>query len=54
MNALVWLAVALAVLWFFGIVFFKIVGFAIHIALIAAVILFAIWLYRKTLGSGQT
>lgn len=39
MNALVWLAIALAVVWFLGIAVFKVVGFAIHIALIAAVVL---------------
>lgn len=50
MNALVWLAIALVVLWFLGVAVFKVVGFAIHLALIAAVLLLIAWGVRRVLG----
>lgn len=50
MNGLLWLAVLLAVLWFLGVAVFKVVGFAIHLAVIAAVVLFAIWAFQKVTG----
>lgn len=50
MNALVWLALALAVLWFLGVAVFEVVGFAIHLALIAAALLLIAWGVRKVMG----
>jgi membrane protein implicated in regulation of membrane protease activity len=47
MNSLAWLAVVLIAIWVAGVVFFKIVGFAIHLALIAAVVLLIAWAVRK-------
>jgi hypothetical protein len=51
MNALAWLAVLLIAIWLTGVVFFKIVGFAIHLALIAAVVLLLAWAVRKFTGA---
>jgi hypothetical protein len=50
MNALVWLAVALGILWLVAVAAFKIVGFAVHLALIASVVLLAVWAVRKVIG----
>jgi hypothetical protein len=55
MNALAWLAVVLIAIWVAGVVFFKVVGFAIHLALGAAVILLIAWAIRRFTGtSGRT
>lgn len=51
MNALAWLAVVLIAIWMAGVVFFKVVGFAIHLALLAALLLLAAWAYRKFTGA---
>lgn len=51
MNALAWLAVVLIAIWLAGVVFFKLVGFAIHLALIAAVVLLIAWAVRKFTGA---
>ena len=51
MNALAWLAVLLIAIWVGGVVFFKIVGFAIHLALLAAVVLLIAWAVRKFTGT---
>jgi hypothetical protein len=51
MNALAWLALVLLAIWVAGVVFFKIVGFAIHLALVAAVLLLLAWVVRKMSGS---
>jgi uncharacterized membrane protein len=53
MNGLVWIAVALGVLWLLGVTVFKIVSFAIHLALIAALVLFAIWAFQKVTGAAH-
>jgi hypothetical protein len=53
MNALAWLAVVLIAIWFAGVVFFKLVGFAIHLALIAAIVLLLAWAIRKFTGAGS-
>ena len=50
MNALAWLAVALVVVWFLGVAFFKVVGFAIHLALVAAVVMLIAWAVRRFAG----
>ncbi|HEX2877567.1 MAG TPA: DUF5670 family protein [Polyangiaceae bacterium] len=52
MNALAWLAVVLLAIWVSGVVFFKIVGFAIHLALIAAAVLLIAWAIRRFTGAG--
>lgn len=52
MNALAWLAVVLLAIWLAGVVFFKLVGFAIHLALIAAVLMLVAWAFGKFSGSG--
>jgi Family of unknown function (DUF5670) len=56
MNALAWLALVLLAIWVAGVAFFKIVGFAIHLALIAAVVLLIAWAVRKMSapGGGRT
>lgn len=50
MNALAWFALVLLAIWVAGVAFFKIVGFAIHLALIAAVILLIAWAVRRLSG----
>lgn len=50
MNALAWFALVLLAIWVAGVAFFKIVGFAIHLALIAAVILLIAWTVRRLSG----
>lgn len=52
MNGLAWLALVLLAIWIAGVAFFKIVGFAIHLALVAAVLLLIAWAVRKMSGSG--
>jgi hypothetical protein len=56
MNALAWLALVLLAIWVAGVAFFKIVGFAIHLALVAAVVLLIAWTVRRMSGpsSGRT
>jgi hypothetical protein len=51
MNALGWLAVVLIIVWVTGIAVFKVVGFAIHLALIAAVLMLVVWAVGKFSGS---
>lgn len=46
MTLLLWLAVALVALWLVVKFVFKVVGCAVHVLLIAAVIAAAIWLLR--------
>jgi len=53
MNALAWLAVILVVIWLVAVVFFKVIGFAIHILLIAAACMFIAWAARKFTGGGS-
>lgn len=47
MGALIGLAVLLFIIWLVAVIFLKIVGFAIHVLLIAAVILAGIWLFKR-------
>lgn len=42
MHVLIWLGIALLVLWALAWLVFKVVGFAVHLLLVAAVI-FVIW-----------
>ena len=51
MNALAWFALILLAIWVAGVAFFKVVGFAIHLALIAAVVLLVAWVVRNMSGS---
>ena len=53
MNALVWLALVLIAIWVAAVAFFKIVGFAIHLALVAAVVMLIAWGVRKMSGPGS-
>ncbi|HSU17049.1 lmo0937 family membrane protein [Longimicrobium sp.] len=47
MRGLMMLAVVLVVLWVVGVLFFKIVGFAIHLLLIAGIILLILAVVRR-------
>lgn len=51
MNALIWLAVVLMGVWLVGVLFFKVVGFAIHLALIAGVVMLIAWAIRRFTGA---
>lgn len=42
MHVLLWIGIILLVIWLLGLVVFKVVGFAIHLLLIAAVVMI-IW-----------
>lgn len=50
MQTFVWLAVLLVVLWILARVVFAVTSFFLHLLLIAAVVLGAIWLYKKYAG----
>jgi hypothetical protein len=50
MEILLIIGVIILVLWLLGFVFFRSLGWLIHIALIIAVILVIIWLLRSVLG----
>ena len=49
MIFLLFVAIALVVLWLLGLVFFKAIGFLIHVVLVLALILLIIWLLRAIL-----
>jgi hypothetical protein len=51
MNALIWLALALMVVWLVAVLALKVVSMAIHLALLAAVLLLIAWALRR--GKGQ-
>jgi hypothetical protein len=51
MNALAWLAIVLIAIWLSGVVFFKVVGFAIHLTLIGAVLMLIAWAVGKFSGN---
>jgi hypothetical protein len=53
MNALGYLALVLIAIWVAGVVFFKVVGFAIHLALIAAVVMLVAWAVGRAKGAGS-
>ncbi len=50
MNTLLLIGIIVLVLWLLGFIFFRGLGFLIHIALIVAVILLILWLLRTVLG----
>ena len=50
MNVLIIISIILFVLWLLGFIFFRTLGWLIHIALIIAVILIIIWLLRSVFG----
>ena len=50
MNVLIIIGIILFVLWLLGLIFFRALGWLIHIALIIAVILIIIWLLRSVFG----
>lgn len=47
MNTLLWIAIALVVIWVVAKVVGAVAGFLLNLLWIAALILFAIWLVRK-------
>lgn len=47
MSGLVWLALVLAVVWVVGVMVFKLLGLAIHLALVAAGLCLALWAFRR-------
>jgi hypothetical protein len=47
MNALAWLALLLIVIWLVAVVALKVVSLAIHLALLAAVLLLVAWALRR-------
>jgi len=49
MGILLFIAIALVVLWLLGFLFFKSIGCIIHVVLIIAVILAILWLLRAVL-----
>ena len=50
MNILLIIGIVIFVLWLLGFIFFRTLGWLIHIALIIAVILIIIWLLRSLFG----
>jgi len=50
MSTLLIIGIIIFVLWLLGFVFFRSLGWLLHIALIVAVILVIIWLLRSVLG----
>ena len=50
MSILLTIGIIILVLWLLGFVFFRSLGFLIHIALIVGVILLILWLLRSVLG----
>jgi len=50
MHTLVWAAVVLIVLWIIARVFLAVTSALLHLLLIVAVIVFAIWLYNRVAG----
>lgn len=53
MNRLLWLALALVALWVVAVTAFGVVGFALHLALLAAALLFIAWLVRRATVDGR-
>jgi uncharacterized membrane protein required for colicin V production len=50
MNWLLWLAIILVVLWVLAEVLGFVLGAALHLLWIAAIVLFVLWLVRKVRG----
>lgn len=47
MNALLWIAIILIVLWLLGFALFEVAGFLLHVLLIIAVIMLIVWAIRR-------
>jgi len=47
MNVLLWIGLALLLLWLFGWAVFQIAGFAVHLLLIIGVVLLIWWAIRR-------
>ncbi|MDF3068780.1 MAG: hypothetical protein K0R38_4381 [Polyangiaceae bacterium] len=54
MNALAWLALLLIVIWLVAVVALKVVSLAIHLALLAAVVLLVAWALRRGKASASS
>lgn len=50
MSTLLLIGIIILILWLLGFIFFRSLGFLIHIALIVGVILLILWLLRSVLG----
>ena len=50
MDLLLIIGIIILVLWLLGFIFFRSLGFLIHVALIIGVILLIVWLLRSVLG----
>ncbi|MBA2623732.1 MAG: hypothetical protein H0U88_08975 [Chthoniobacterales bacterium] len=50
MHTLVWWALVLIVLWIVARVFLAVTSALLHVLLVVAVIVFAIWLYNRVAG----
>jgi hypothetical protein len=50
MSTLLLIGIIVLVLWLLGFIFFRTLGWLLHIALIVAVILLILWLLRSVLG----
>ncbi|MDQ3119085.1 MAG: hypothetical protein M3Q89_05885 [Verrucomicrobiota bacterium] len=50
MHTLVWWALVLIVLWIVARVFLAVTSALLHVLLVVAVIVFAIWLYNRMTG----
>ena len=50
MNIIIIIGIILFVLWLLGFIFFRALGWLLHIALIIAVILIIYWLLHSVLG----
>ncbi len=50
MNVLIWIAVALGILWALAVTVFKMVGLAIHLTLVVAALLVVAWAAQKVFG----
>jgi hypothetical protein len=50
MSVLLIIGIIILVLWLLGVIFFRSLGFIIHIALIIGAIFLVIWLLRDVLG----
>lgn len=50
MSTLLLIGIIVLVLWLLGFIFFRTLGWLLHLALIVAVILLILWLLRSVLG----
>lgn len=52
-NVLLWIAIALLVLWVLGWGLFEAASIAVHVLLVAALVMLALWVFRRATG-GRT